>query len=112
MRSLLAAILLWTFDGVDCHAAQTEEVAAAEAVQVPVAPPKTPPTNEQSDDEKPAATKAPQVSDQFAQLHLRDGSIIGGEVETKSIDVKTNFGMLTVPIARVGRFADRFPEYS
>ena len=44
---------------------------------------------------------SPQISDQWAQLHLQDGSIIGGEIKTKSIDVKTAYGVLTVPIGRI-----------
>ena len=108
LLSLLTGFtLLSTFAGTNCLAAQTEEVEAAEAVQVPDASsarPVTPAANNESEsDGKPTAAKAPQVSDQYAQLHLRDGSIIGGEIEAKSIDVKTNFGMLTVPIARVVR---------
>jgi len=53
---------------------------------------------ETPEDSKP---EKPKISNQFAQLHLRDGSIIGGEIETTTIDVKTRFGMLTIPISRV-----------
>ncbi len=44
-----------------------------------------------------------EVSKQFAQLHLRDGSVIGGEIKTETIDVKTDYGVLTVPIARISK---------
>jgi hypothetical protein len=104
-----------------CQAKQTEEVQAAEAAQkggmgmglptatLPGAVPAEPtvpnpdePADESTDMES-TDEKTPQISDQFATLHLRDGSIIGGELETKTIDVKTNFGMLTIPIARIVR---------
>lgn len=52
-------------------------------------------------DTKVVVEPKPKLSEQFARLHLRDGSIIGGEIGTKTIDVKTNFGTLTVPISRV-----------
>jgi hypothetical protein len=45
--------------------------------------------------------ESPQISGQWAQLHLQDGSIIGGEIQTESIDVKTAYGVLTVPISRI-----------
>lgn len=45
--------------------------------------------------------KAPSVGDQFARLHLQDGSIIGGDIQVKSIDVKTAYGMLNIPISRI-----------
>jgi len=45
--------------------------------------------------------EAEQIGKQFAQLHLRDGSIIGGDIKTLSIDVKTEYGVLSVPISRV-----------
>ncbi len=43
----------------------------------------------------------PAIGDQYAQLHLQDGSIIGGEIQASSIDIKTSYGMLTVPISRI-----------
>ena len=43
------------------------------------------------------------IGKQFAQLHLRDGSIIGGDIKTPTIDIKTKYGVLTVPIARVSK---------
>lgn len=47
--------------------------------------------------------KTPDIGPQFAQLHLLDGSIIGGDIQSKSIDVKTEYGMLNVPISRIVR---------
>ena len=49
-------------------------------------------------DNKP---KAPTIGDQYAQLHLQDGSIIGGDIQSTSIDIKTAYGMLNVPISRI-----------
>lgn len=45
--------------------------------------------------------KTPEIGKQFAQLHLQDGSIIGGDIKTESIDVSTAYGVLNVPISRV-----------
>ena len=42
-----------------------------------------------------------EIGDQFAQLHLQDGSIIGGDITTESIDVKTAYGVLNIPISRI-----------
>jgi hypothetical protein len=110
---LIGSLLTSALFVSDCLAIQTEEVQAAEAAQGQDAPPATVATpdakaapaeeDELAEDSETTIEKAPQISDQFAQLHLRDGSIIGGEIETKTIDIKTNFGMLTVPIARIVR---------
>ena len=43
------------------------------------------------------------IGEQFAQLHLTDGSIIGGDIKTPTIDIKTQYGVLTVPISRVSK---------
>lgn len=103
--------LLLGFCSPVCSARQTEEVQAAEAVQVPGGPAGIPATTtspgppQQADEtdleNQQSADKPPEISDQFARLHLRDGSIIGGEIETRSINVETKFGMLTVPIGRI-----------
>ncbi len=45
--------------------------------------------------------KAPEIGKQFAQLHLLDGSIIGGDIAAESINVQTAYGMLTIPISRI-----------
>ena len=61
---------------------------------------------EKSDDkEEPKATAPPEekINQQYAQLHLRDGSIIGGDIQAEAITVKTAYGMLTVPISRIVR---------
>ena len=44
-----------------------------------------------------------EIGKQFAQLHLRDGSVIGGDIKTPTIDIKTEYGVLTIPIARVSK---------
>ena len=44
-----------------------------------------------------------EIGKQFAQLHLRDGSIIGGDIKTPTIDIKTEYGVLTIPISRVSK---------
>ncbi|MEM7784545.1 MAG: hypothetical protein AAF623_14445 [Planctomycetota bacterium] len=53
------------------------------------------------------------LDDQFVKFHLWDGSIIGGLVQNKTIDVRTDFGPLVVPVARLVRFypgAQSLPE--
>ena len=53
-------------------------------------------------EEKPAPPKE-EINEQYAQLHLRDGSIIGGEIQTETISIKTTYGTLVVPIGRIVR---------
>ena len=43
------------------------------------------------------------IGEQFAQLHLRDASIIGGDIKMASIDIKTEYGVLKVPISKVSK---------
>ncbi|MFK7768078.1 MAG: hypothetical protein AB8B55_12715 [Mariniblastus sp.] len=52
-------------------------------------------------EEEPAPKE--EVNPQYAQLHLRDGSIIGGDIQTKTISVKTSYGTLVVPVGRIVR---------
>lgn len=90
--------------------ALVQEAIANHVQAVPM--PDDAPTEDKSPEEKDEPivdtavdqSKRPKISDQFAQLHLRDGSIIGGELATKSIDVKTSYGMLKVPISRIVQF--------
>ena len=69
--------------------------------------PETKPEDKKEDGESETdTTNVPaeeEIGKQFAQLHLRDGSIIGGDIKTESIDIKTKFGVLNVPIARVSK---------
>jgi hypothetical protein len=63
-----------------------------------------------SEDDEPEISTTPQPSEkktigkQFAQLHLMDGSIIGGDFLAVEIDVKTNYGTLKIPISRIVKF--------
>ena len=114
----LSAIL---FVPIPSFGFQTEEVEAAEAK----AAEEVAETTEQATDavdtkqedqktepETPvvdtSAGKPQKVDDRFVQLHLRDGSIIGGKLKRDQIHVKTEFGTLTVPI---GRIIQVFPGY-
>ena len=76
---------------------------------------------EQPENEKPTIDtrggqgKPPEIGKQFAQLHLLDGSIIGGDIKTESIDVKTAYGTLNVPISRIVQIypgLNSRPEYT
>lgn len=60
-----------------------------------------PEKNEPEIDTSAGQEKAPKIGKQYVQLHLLDGSIIGGDIQTESIDVKTAYGMLTIPISRI-----------
>jgi hypothetical protein len=58
---------------------------------------------------------APEIGKQFAQLHLLDGSIIGGDIKAESINVKTAYGTLNVPISRIVQIypgLNSRPEYT
>ena len=52
----------------------------------------------------PRPNEQKEIGKQFAQLHLMDGSIIGGDFSTVDIDVKTSYGMLKIPISRIIKF--------
>ena len=55
----------------------------------------------------------PKVEDEQVKLHMWDGSIVGGKVSVTSINVETEFGLMTVPIKRIVAFypgLDSFPE--
>jgi len=87
-------------------ALQLDEVVPQQVV--PTDPqPKTKPDDKKEGSEPETDTRGVPVEDkigkQFAQLHLRDGSIIGGDIKIQSIDIKTKFGVLNVPIARVSK---------
>lgn len=52
----------------------------------------------------PLPSEQKTIGKQFAQLHLTDGSIIGGDFLAVDIDVKTSYGMLKIPISRIIKF--------
>jgi hypothetical protein len=48
--------------------------------------------------EKAATVELPA---QYIRLHLMDGSVISGDLAVKEIKIQTEFGLLTVPIAKI-----------
>lgn len=111
LAKLFLAVIFLFFVQQHANAYQTEEVQAQEAAQTEKeAKPKDEKKKNQAEEaDEPVintATQKPakQVESQFAQLHLRDGSIIGGNLATPVIHVKTEFGTLTVPINKIVRF--------
>ena len=94
--------------------------AAAVKDQVAVAAPDEEKAGEDDDEQEPAdvidtsAQPAPQsMADDQIKLHMWDGSIVGGKVSVQSIDVMTEFGMLTIPINQIVAFypgLDSFPQ--
>ncbi len=55
------------------------------------------------------------IGDQYARVHLWDGTIVGGEIQAKFITIATEFGELKIPVSRVVRFfpgLDSFPKMS
>ena len=44
------------------------------------------------------------VNPQMVRLHMWDGTIVSGEVEVKQVDIKTEFGMLAVPVSSIQQF--------
>ena len=53
------------------------------------------------------------VNPQMVRLHMWDGTIVSGEVEVKQVDIKTEFGMLAVPVSSIQQFfpgLDSFPQ--
>jgi hypothetical protein len=114
LTAVLAATTICLLTSHSVLGFQTEEVQAQEAAEE-----KTDQKEEKQTEKKKAkedsdqtdapvvdtATQAPakQVESQFAQLHLRDGSIIGGNLATTALHVKTEFGTLTVPVEKIVR---------
>ena len=108
--------------------AKTAEVEKqqAEAVDAKAVAVKEAPAFEKEEvDEKDAEEESTNVIDTSAQpapksmaddqikLHMWDGSIVGGKVSVDSIDVSTEFGMLTIPIKQIVAFypgLDSFPQ--
>jgi signal peptidase I len=68
-----------------------------------------------TDTSKLAGEPKPKLDDQFIRFHMWDGSIVGGDVTVKKIEVQTEFGSLQVPIAKIIQFhpgLDSMPELS
>ena len=64
-------------------------------------------------DTKTIPNTADDVPDNYVRFHMWDGSIVAGEVQVNSISVKTEFGVLEVPIRRIQKMfpgLDSFPE--
>ncbi len=113
--TIAAVCLSWLVIDVDTSfALQGDEVVPIEAAPIEAAEPVAGPQPEKKADDKKEtqservidtidAPDEEKIGQQFAQLHLRDGSIIGGDIKTLSIDVKTKYGVLTVPISRVSK---------
>ena len=95
------------------NAWQSDEVADAPPqakLQLKILAQENKPKAATSEDDEPEISTSPQPSEkktigkQFAQLHLMDGSIIGGDFLAVEIDVKTNYGTLKIPISRIVKF--------
>ncbi len=96
----------------EASAWQSDEVQdeAAQVKQLKIVAEQTGPNTETPEEDEPEISTTPQpnqqksIGKQFAQLHLMDGSIIGGDFLITDIDVKTSYGMLKIPISRIIRF--------
>ena len=109
----LALTAIWTIclagELNQCFAVQLDEVVPIKADPGPAGPK---PKEKPEDKNKEAAEAVidtddgppkEEIGNQFAQLHLRDGSIIGGDIKTPTIEIKTDYGLLTIPISRVSK---------
>ncbi len=64
-------------------------------------------------DTKSVANTAEKFPDNYVRFHMWDGSIVAGELQVESISVKTEFGVLQVPIDRIQKLypgLDSIPE--
>ncbi len=64
-------------------------------------------------DTKSLTKKQTPVDNNFVRFHMWDGTIVAGEVEFDSISVKTEFGVLEVPIEKIRTLfpgLDSFPD--
>lgn len=115
----LVAVFLFSVVPLTLHACQLEEVQrmvlqqkADVAIQVAEADDKkNDEADEDADEEETPITDTAampsdveEIGDQFIRFHMWDGSIMGGDVSVKAIDVETEFGMLTVPIDKILKF--------
>ncbi len=53
------------------------------------------------------------LPEKYVRFHMWDGSIVGGEVQMDSISVRTEFGLLQIPIREIDRFypgLNSFPD--
>ena len=74
---------------------------------------KKPAEEELVTDTKTIANTAEQVPDNYVRFHMWDGSIVAGEVRVDGISIKTEFGVLEVPIQRIQTLfpgLNSFPE--
>jgi len=65
------------------------------------------------EDSKALSQDKPTVPNNHVRFHMWDGTIVAGEVEFNSISIKTEFGVLEVPIEKVKKLMpglDSFPE--
>lgn len=64
-------------------------------------------------DTKTLPSTAEQVPNNYVRFHMWDGSIVAGEVQVNGISIKTEFGILEVPIQRIQKLfpgLNSFPE--
>ena len=62
-------------------------------------------------DTKSVKVKPTQLPPRFLRFHMWDGSIVSGEVGVEAIDVKTEFGALRVPVAKIVEFRPGLESY-
>ena len=93
----------WQSDDV-----QDEKGILVEKLKIEAAQAKPDIATQEEDEPEISTTPRPneqkKIGKQFAQLHLMDGSIIGGDFLAVDIDVKTSYGMLKIPISRIIKF--------
>ena len=87
---------------------QDEKGILVEKLKIEAAQAKPDIATQEEDEPEISTTPRPneqkKIGKQFAQLHLMDGSIIGGDFLAVDIDVKTSYGMLKIPISRIIKF--------
>lgn len=68
--------------------------------------------SENKDDAAPLVQpKVEKLPPTYMRLHLLDGDIVSGELETQSIAILTDFGTLTVPVEKIIRFEPGLNSY-
>lgn len=97
---LLALLPTFAFAGYGQSGKQDDNEEAVDRENVPTAPPVV--TQEKN---------KPPTDPQLIQVQLWDGSIITGKVKLKSFRIRTEFGVLDVPIGRVRRLLPGYQSY-
>lgn len=113
----VSIVVLMTVSANAVNATQFEEdpFGNGPAGLIPPPPPLASPQPEakqeesDEDEDEPIAAVVPppavkKINEKFVRFHMWDGSIVGGEVQLETIPIRTEFGLLQVPVSDIRKF--------